>query len=144
METSMKMQMDQSQTELKRSEESWKREIMRVETEKNQLTNRVQQMEIETKEKQETLAKEREYREAKQQLLAGRFYLHSDLVRLFDYDIPAIDDDWNINPFPSHSQETHSQELTHQFNPNTTHPFNTNTPSPYQHNTPSQGNLKNY
>ena len=68
----MKVQMEQSQTELKHSEESWKREITRLETEKNQLMNRVESMEIETKEKQETLAKEREYREAKQQLLAGR------------------------------------------------------------------------
>ena len=67
----MKLQMDQSQAELKRSEDSSKREIIRVETEKNQLMSRVQQMEIETKEKQETLVKEREYREAKQQLLAG-------------------------------------------------------------------------
>ena len=84
---SMKTQMEQSHNELKRSEDSWKRDIARVETEKtrmeteksriesekNQLLHRIHTMEIETKEKQETLMKEREYREAKQQLLAGGY-----------------------------------------------------------------------
>ena len=88
----IKTQTEQSHNEFKRSEDSWKRELTRVDTEKtrletektrmeteqsriesekNQLLHRIQTMEMETKEKQETLMKEREYREAKQQLLAG-------------------------------------------------------------------------